>query len=490
MKPTLVLRSFLLGSSIATLITSPAAFAGQIWDGGSLVDSSTMTKENWTGTGGGVLPTATTVQFAGSVRTTVAWDGINTASNINLTGILFNAGASVFNINAGTQSAVQFTSNSTATIQNNSSNLQTLAIQSRVFFNGTKTFDAGASNAGLALNGGILFRGDSMLTGEINRLDLIGTGNGMTANIGRAGTFAGTANTQLVKNGSGKWTITGNVTDTGTHTITQGTLEYQGSIASSGITNNAAMILSNAVDQSYANNIGGNGTLTKSGAGKFTLDGTNGYSGATNVTAGTLAVTGSLGNTTTTIGAGAPNTGTLQGSGTIAGSVTIANGGKLAPGNSIESLGTGALSFASGSTYAYELQTNLYAGTPNVAGDLTDSTGTLDITAGAILTLTELAANTALAVDSKLTLISYFGGWTAGELFTYNAATLNDGDIFTLGANEWRFEYDDLTGGPNFTAEQATGPTARFVTMTVVPEPGAALLGGLGMLVLLRRRQR
>ena len=228
-------------------------------------------------------------------------------------------------------------------------------------------------------------------------------------------------------------------------------------------------------------------TLTKTGAGTQVLQGTNTYTGATTVSQGALAVNGSLANTTTTVG----NTGTLQGNGTIGGSVTIQSGGTLAPGNSIESLGTGALSFVSGSTYAYELQTNLYAGTPGVAGDLTFSTGTLDIQAGTILTLTDLAATTALANGSKLTLISYFGGWTSGELFSYDAGagltTLADNSTFILGANQWRFDYNDTTGGLNYTGDQS-GATS-FVTMTVVPEPGTTLIGSLGLLALMRRRR-
>jgi hypothetical protein len=150
-------------------------------------------------------------------------------------------------------------------------------------------------------------------------------------------------------------------------------------------------------------------------------------------------------------------------------------------------LGTGALSLENGSTFAYEFQTNLYGTSPNESADLTHSNGTLDITAGATITLSDLATSTTLALDSKFTLISYLGGWTVNELFTYNAATLDDGETFTLGANEWRFDYDDTDGGPNFTTDQ-TGAT-RFVTITVVPEPRAALLGGLGLIALLRRRR-
>ena len=221
--------------------------------------------------------------------------------------------------------------------------------------------------------------------------------------------------------------------------------------------------------------------LTKAGAGKLELTGTNSYTGNTTVTDGTLIVNGSLANTTTTVQTGA----TLQGSGTIGGSVTI-QGGTLAPGNSIESLGVASVDFLAGSTYAYELDSS------TLGGDLTYSTGTLDITngvgpLGTTLTLTELFSGT-LALNSKLTLISYTGGWTSGELFNYLGSTLADDSTFTLGANEWLFNYDDTTGGSNFIPNQSGAGT--YVTMTVVPEPNvAALLGGLGVLALLRRRR-
>ena len=98
----------------------------------------------------------------------------------------------------------------------------------------------------------------------------------------------------------------------------------------------------------------------------------------------------------------------------------------------------------------------------------------------------------ALANGSKLTLISYFGGWTSTGLFTYAGSTLNDGDSFTLGANTWVFDYNDTTGGLYFAFDQANPSAATaFVTMTVaVPEPNAAMLvGGIGLLALLRRRR-
>jgi autotransporter-associated beta strand protein len=269
-----------------------------------------------------------------------------------------------------------------------------------------------------------------------------------------------------------------------------GTVTFSGNSTLASANGGGARNLANAVsittgvtatlDSGFANltmsgNIGGAGNLATTSIGTTVLTGTNGYAGTTIVGANsTLRINGS--NT----GSGAVSVGgRLEGSGSVAATVNVT--GTLAPGSSIESLGTGALSFGATSTFAYELNSSVFN------GDLVDSTGTLDIAAGAVLTLTELASGT-LADTSKLTLINYMGGWVNTELFTYLGNTINDGDIFTLGSNQWLFDYDDTTGGSNFTTDQ-TGAT-RFVTMTVVPEPSAVLLGGIGLLCILRRRRR
>jgi fibronectin-binding autotransporter adhesin len=255
---------------------------------------------------------------------------------------------------------------------------------------------------------------------------------------------------------------------------TVGTLNLNGGSISGAGTLTVGTVI-NAQAGSSDTILAGAAGLTKTTAGTLTLTGANTYSGVTNVTAGTLLVNGTNSGTgAVTVGAA----GTLGGSGSFAGSVNVT--GVLAPGTSIESLGTGALSFGATSTFAYELDSSAFN------GDLVDSTGTLDITPGAVLTLTQLASGS-LAINSKLTLINYTGGWVNTELFTYLGNTLNDGDTITLGSNQWLFDYNDIMGGSNFTSDQ-TGATS-FVTMTVVPEPASALLGGLGMMLLLRRRR-
>jgi autotransporter-associated beta strand protein len=221
--------------------------------------------------------------------------------------------------------------------------------------------------------------------------------------------------------------------------------------------------------------ISGSGNLTKVSGETLILSGNNSYAGATAIETGTLRIDGIH---TGTGDVNVDSDGRLEGTGSVAGTINVS--GVLAPGASIESFGSGAVAFMTGSTLAYELNSS------SLNGDLLDSTGVLDIASGAILTLTELASGT-LAEGSKLALISYAGGWVNTELFTYLGSPLADDSSFTLGANTWLFNYNDTTGGSNFSSDQA-GASA-FVTMTVIPEHDAALLGGIGMLLLLRRRR-
>jgi autotransporter-associated beta strand protein len=212
--------------------------------------------------------------------------------------------------------------------------------------------------------------------------------------------------------------------------------------------------------------------LAKTASGTVTLTGTNNFSGTTTVSNGTLLVNGShTGGGTVTVDAAA----TLGGTGSIAGALNVT--GVLTPGGSVDTFSSGALTMNAGSTFVFEATGNGAGG-----ADLMTVNGALSLTD---VSLDLLGADLGLNIwtlGDKLTLISYTGtGITAG--FT----GYDDDTTHTFGGNEWLFDYNDAMAGGNFNS-QATGTS--FVTLTAVPEPSAALLGGLGMMLLLRRRRR
>ena len=284
---------------------------------------------------------------------------------------------------------------------------------------------------------------------------------------------------------------------TGAATVTVGgtgaaTMNGTGGIRLAGVQNfNVANVTGDAASDLNVSmilgpngNIGGTlGGINKLGAGTMTLSGANTYGGTTTVTAGILAQNGTYtGGGDFIVNSG----GTLQGSGTANGDLIVNSGGTVAPGNSIESLGGFAsFTFASGSTFAYEIDTTAAA---SVGADLLfgADNSTLTIGSGALLNLSDFSGtNTFLAVGTKFTLIAYDGLWNGG-IFTGFA----DDSAFEFAGNFWRINYDDTSAGLNFFGD-ASGPNTRFVTITsIVPEPASLSLLMLGSLALLGRRTK
>jgi autotransporter-associated beta strand protein len=244
---------------------------------------------------------------------------------------------------------------------------------------------------------------------------------------------------------------------------------------------------------SYTGVISGTGSVTKQGAGNLVLSGTSSHTGATSVAAGRLTVNGALGDSAVMVSAAAE----LGGSGSIGGPVGVASGGTLAPGNSIESLATGTVTFAGGATFAYEVDSTnpLSLG---AAADLLVVNGDLNLDPGngTLLTVTDLAQSpNAFLQNTSFALINYSGAWNNG-LFTYNynGTTLADGSRFFVGSQEWEIDYNrtSTTGLANYTGDYL--PSSSFVAITAVPEPTTCLIALVGLACggcsLWRRRKR
>ena len=191
--------------------------------------------------------------------------------------------------------------------------------------------------------------------------------------------------------------VTGAAT-TGTQALTVGS-SNTGGITLGGIIGNGAA--------------GGNVSLTvnSSGTGITTLSGASTFTGATNVSAGTLNLTGSLGNTAVTV------SGTLSGEGSIgtAGSLTFNNGSFLRVNGST----AGALTVGSGST-----------------GNLT-----LNPTTNVILDLVPAAMS---AGTNTIRVLNYNGTLTgtAANLSLQNATNYRNATFSTATANQVNLSID------------------------------------------------
>lgn len=279
-----------------------------------------------------------------------------------------------------------------------------------------------------------------------NRISLNGGGTlqvgGSTVTVGSLQAVAGSAGTNFIENASEvAGSITIHQTD-GDGTPNEATV-FAGVIRD-GVTPSVFKTSAEALDSALS--------IVKSGDDTLTLSAANTYTGTTTVNEGTLLVTGSISGSTSSVNTG----GTLGGTGTLG--PVLVNGGTLAPGMSAGTLTTGNLSFSATSTFSLELSD---ASVP-ASNDFLQVNGNL--TLDGTLAVTELA------------------GFT-GESFLFAAYTgiLTDNII----------EIDPVFQAAHPFAYVDTS-IAGQVYLQAVPEPGTALslLGGMGVLLGLRRRRR
>jgi autotransporter-associated beta strand protein len=342
----------------------------------------------------------------------------------------------------------------------------TLAVTNGTFTTGTLTgASKNSSTTGIA-TGNINVSGTGVLT--------VNTGFTL-ATQATAGTAVGTLSITGGTVNSNASILDGGGTTTTTITLNGGTLDLKGNSIGSATTLIDALNFQSGTLQNVAE-INNGAALSKTTAGTLILDGTNSYTGPTNVTAGTLLINGLQGSATgaVTVSSGA----TLGGNGNIGGAVTVQSGGNLKPGTS-----AGLLT----------LNNNLTLG-----GNATNSTfeiqGAARGTAGGYDAV-NLGATSLLTYDGVLTLdisANLVGG--TYDLFAFTAAPAGSFDQVTLiGGGGYTGNLTNSSGvwtgdsqGVSFTFTQATGD------LLVVPEPGVlvSLLGGLGVLLGFRRSRR
>jgi autotransporter-associated beta strand protein len=377
-------------------------------------------------------------------------------------------------------------------------------------FTGTTNLNGGtlaisaANNLGsgaLAFNGGTLQTTAALTLANPVTLNVGGGTINTGANTTLSGVISGAG--ALTKSGAATLILSGANTYTGGTTISAGTLQGTTSTLTGNIADNAALVIDNSANGSFAGNISGTGSLTTINAGTTTLTGTNTYSGATNVNGGTLVVgpTGIGDSSAVTVASGAmlqlaanETIGSLAGAGGLGGAFTLTTGGNNSSttfsgpitGTGITKVGTGTFTLTGTGTPA-ALAVN--AGTLAVGGSVTSPTsvnsgGTLNVLSGGALTGTvTAAAGSSTIINGTVTGNVTNAGATSGT-GTVTGAFTNSGSLSPGNTGIGIFH---VVNGPftqtaagtlniNLTPSGVAG--TGYDQVLVTGTPGTAVLGG------------
>ena len=450
-----------LANGVNLNISSGATVAGAIT--GLRGSNGTTTVAG--GTGSSITITGDTGTGNSSNRIGVGLDTMNIAASAPITIASTGDGYTYLTSAVGSRvidASITINSGSRLTLSGStSSTARTLTVNGVISGStGLTVGESANTGSALRLNGINTYTGGTLLTaGSLGygNISALGAGTVTLSNGVAFGQSLSIPGTTLDRTLANNININGDVTiGLGTFTNTLG-----GAVNLGGGTR--VITLANSTTMS---GVISNGALTVASSSvtrSLTLNGTNTYAGLTTVQGGQLIVNGSLhADSIVTVALGAQ----LGGSGIIAGD-TVVNG-TLAPGTGLGTLSLDDLTLGTASTYTFELTGGA------ATADLSQVGGLLTLASGAALNLVQLGSYTA---NDKFTLFSY--GTLAGTF-----AGLADEGEFTAAGGIWKIDYNDSTAGTN------GGTGTKYVTITAIPEPASAILGGLGALLLLSGRRR
>jgi hypothetical protein len=165
--------------------------------------------------------------------------------------------------------------------------------------------------------------------------------------------------------------------------------------------------------------------------------------------------------------------------------------GTLSPGNSPGSLATASQTWLNGGDFNWQILDA--TGAAGTGSDTMVITGSLDLTSlttgGFNINLWSLASTGPDVNGDALNFSSTTNySWTLAS--TTTGITGFDATDFTLnvGASNGTSGFSNALDGGAFTISQSGN--SLLLNYTAVPEPSVAVLGGMGLLALLRRRRR
>lgn len=345
----------------ATIATTLSGTGGILKNGtGTLVLSGTNTYTGSSTLTDGVVRVSSDANLGDGGDLVFQGGALNSTDTFTMNrDVVVNAAGGAIQVNSGTSLTIDGDITGTGLLEKQEAG--DLILLGDASHTGGTTISAGTLQLG---NGGTT----GSITGDVTNNSALAFNR--SDDITFADVISGTGS--LTQAGAGTTTLTSSNTYTGGTTVSAGTLQIgnggtTGSIAGD-VTNNSTLAFNRSDDITVANVISGTGSLTQAGEGKTTLTGTNTYSGATNINAGTLLVNGDhTGTGAVTVNDGA----TLGGSGSLAGAVTVNDGGTLAPGTSPGILTVGSLNLEAGS--ATNLEVN--GTTPGTEHDQLQVTG-------------------------------------------------------------------------------------------------------------------
>jgi len=300
----------------------------------------------------------------------------------------------------------------------------------------------GSSNAVTLINdvipSGITFAGGNYTIAGSNAVNISGS---VAVNCLRDGSISATTKGTgaLVKAGPAVLTLSGTNSYSGTTTISNGTLQLNGSTLAGSVVNNGTLAFNESAAASYSGVISGSGAVTSVGTGTLTLKSTTAstYSGGTFISAGMLSLGtgGTAANTASAAGLGSGQV-TLNAGGMLRlwiknnSSFTIANGFLFNGGTVRTEDGTYTLSGAIATGSGGMIQTQ-YGGKPLTFNGVLSGAGNLIVdnaSNGYGSTYLALSADNSGYTGSIMANVSS-SGWDGGQLSINHNNALKNADL-------------------------------------------------------------